>query len=88
MRFLTLFHEGFDALVGLQKISQGFTQIAVIILSESRQDAVALFVKIDLPPDHEARLAQQHWLNTIQQSPHRVFYPQTIQSQCLATVTK
>jgi hypothetical protein len=57
------------ALVGLQKVSQGFTQVAVIVPSESRQDAVALFVQIDLPPDHGASLAQRSRLNTTKPKP-------------------
>jgi len=36
MSFLALFHEGFYALVGLQEVSQRFTKVSVVVLSQSR----------------------------------------------------
>src|SRR5207245_2483008 len=56
VRFLALLDEGFDALVRMNQIGEGFANVAFKVSREFRQDAIGLLVEIDLPPHHSVSI--------------------------------
>ena len=61
VRFLALLDEGFDAFVSMNQIGEGSANVALKVPREFGQDAISLFVEIDLPSHHSISSISITW---------------------------